>query len=172
MNATRYETPIIGTLTLVSDGDALAGCFFEKDRFASKRETGQTGREEDPVLRQAADWLDRYFAGGRPNPRELPLTRNVSPFALLVRDEMLAIPYGETRTYGDIAKAIEARTGRRVAAQAVGGAVGRNPVGIIVPCHRVLGAHGNLTGFGGGLDAKVALLAHEGVATAALRWPE
>ena len=172
MNVTRYETPVIGTLTLVSEGGELAGCLFEKDRFAGKRETQQAVFAEDPVLARARAWLDRYFAGERPDPRELPLPRNVSPFQLLVREEMLVIPYGETRTYGDIAKALAARTGRRVAAQAVGGAVGRNPLGIIVPCHRVMGAHGNLTGFGGGLDAKVALLAHEGVAADALRWPE
>ena len=82
---------------------------------------------------------------------------------LLVRDELLDIPYGSTTAYGDIAARIAKRTGRRQSARAVGGAVGRDPLGVIVPCHRVVGADGSLTGFGGGMPAKVALLRHEGV---------
>ena len=95
----------------------------------------------------------------------------MTPFQLAVRKAMLDIPYGATATYGDIARRLEAETGRRQSSRAVGGAVGRNPLCIIVPCHRVVGAHGNLTGFGGGIDAKVALLEHEGVDTSAFTRP-
>ena len=133
---TEYESELIGPLTLASDGEAIVGCWFGNDR---------------------------YFAGKAPNPRELPLSAQATPFQLRVREAMLDIPYGATTTYGDIAARIERETGRRSSARAVGGAVGHNPLCIIAPCHRVVGASGSLTGFGGGIDMKVKLLEHEGV---------
>ena len=114
-----------------------------------------------PVFEQARNWLDRYFAGDAPDPRELPLAARATAFQLRVREAMLDIPYGQTTTYGAIAKRIEAETGKRQSARAVGGAVGHNPLCLIVPCHRVVGSNGNLTGFGGGMDTKVKLLTHE-----------
>ena len=159
---TEYRTPIIGTLTLASDGSGLIGCWFDNARFFGYGVEGTMERKDDLVVfDQARAWLDRYFAGQAPNPRELPLTARATEFQLRVREAMLDIPYGQTTTYGAIAKRLEAETGKRQSAQAVGGAVGHNPIGLIVPCHRVMGANGNLTGFGGGIDTKIALLEHE-----------
>lgn len=162
MYYTEYETELAGTLTLASDGEVLVGCWFDNDRFFGYGTYNLTKRRDDlPLFEQVRHWLDRYFAGEAPDPREIPFGTDLSEFQLRVREAMLDVPYGETTTYGAIAKRIEAETGRRQSAQAVGGAVGHNPICIIVPCHRVMGANGNLTGFGGGLDTKIALLTHE-----------
>ena len=170
---TMYETPLIGTLTLTSDGDALTGCWFEHDRFASVRHDGEFVHDEKlAVFSTAREWLDRYFAGERPDPMGLSLNPQGTAFRQRVWRILLEIPYGQTWTYGDIAKRMEADSGKRMSAQAVGGAVGRNPIGIIIPCHRVMGAKGNLTGFGGGIDAKVKLLEHEGVDMSGFFVPE
>ena len=159
----KYETPIIGMLTLASDGDALTGCWFDNDRYFGIGVEGDMELCDDlPVFDQARAWLDRYFAGEGPDPRELPLAARATEFQARVREAMLDIPYGQTTTYGAIAKRIEAETGRRQSARAVGGAVGHNPLCLIVPCHRVVGANDSLTGFGGGIDMKVMLLQHEG----------
>lgn len=160
---TQYETPIIGSLTLASDGEGLVGCWFDNDRYFGIGVEGRMERRDNlPVFDQARAWLDRYFAGEAPNPRELPLKARATEFQMRVREAMLDIPYGQTTTYGAIAKRIEAETGRRQSARAVGGAVGHNPLCLIVPCHRVVGANDSLTGFGGGIDMKVTLLEHEG----------
>lgn len=160
----EYVSDLIGPLTLASDGEALVGCWFGNDRYFGYGVDGPMEPAPDlPVFAQVRAWLDRYFAGEAPDPRELPFSANLSPFQLLVREAMLDIPYGATTTYGAIAKRIEAQTGKRASSQAVGGAVGHNPLCVIVPCHRVVGADGNLTGFGGGIDMKVKLLEHEGV---------
>ncbi len=159
---TEYRTSLIGTFTLASDGETITGCWFDNDRYFGYGIEGETKRNDDlAVFNQARDWLDRYFAGETPDPRELPLGARATPFQMRVREAMLDIPYGETSTYGAIAKRIERETGRRQSARAVGGAVGHNPLCLIVPCHRVVGANGNLTGFGGGIPMKVALLEHE-----------
>lgn len=161
--ATEYESQLVGPLVLASDGSALFGCWFKHGRHAAQGIDEPMHDAPDlDVLAQTRAWLDRYFAGDRPNPRDLPLAPARTPFQARVREAMLAIPYGATTTYGDIAAAIERETGTRQSARAAGGAVGHNPLCVIVPCHRVMGANGNLTGFGGGIDAKVALLAHEG----------
>lgn len=162
MYYTEYETPIIGTLTLASDGDGITGCWFNNDRYFGIGVDEQMERDDKLlVFEQARDWLDRYFAGEAPDPRELPLAARATEFQSHVREAMLDIPYGSTTTYGDIAKRIEAETGKRQSARAVGGAVGHNPLCLIVPCHRVVGSNGSLTGFGGGIDMKVKLLEHE-----------
>jgi len=161
---TEYESELIGPLTLASDGEAIVGCWFGNDRYFGYGVDGEMEPNDDlPVFDQARAWLDRYFEGEAPDPRELPLSANVSPFQLRVREAMLDIPYGQTTTYGDIANRIASETGKRSSARAVGGAVGHNPLCIIAPCHRVVGADGSLTGFGGGIDMKVKLLEHEGV---------
>ena len=162
MYCTDYETPIIGTLTLASDGEGLCGCWFDNDRYFGYGVDGRMVRKDDlAVFEQVRAWLDRYFAGEAPNPRELPLRARATEFQMHVREAMLDIPYGQTTTYGAIAKRIEAETGKRQSARAVGGAVGHNPLCLIVPCHRVVGANDSLTGFGGGIDTKIALLEHE-----------
>ena len=117
-----------------------------------------------PVLDAARDWLLRYFAGDAPDPRALPLAPQGSAFAREVWRLLLAIPYGRATSYGALAAQLAAQRGlAHMSAQAVGGAVGRNPIAIIIPCHRVLGAQGQLTGYAGGLAAKRFLLAHEGI---------
>lgn len=158
----EYETGLIGSLFVASNGKGIVGCWFDNDRYFGYGVEGSLTRsDDDPVLVQARVWFDRYFASEAPDPRELPLAARATEFQLRVREAMLDIPYGQTTTYGAIAKRIEKETGRRQSARAVGGAVGHNPLCLIVPCHRVMGADGNLTGFGGGIDTKVALLEHE-----------
>ena len=146
---TRYDSPM-GPLYLRSDGASLTGL--------SPALTG-TIRDGLPIFREAQDWLDAYFRGEGPDPRDLPLAPPGTDFQRAVWAELLDIPYGESRTYGDIAKALDRPRG----AQAVGQAVGRNPIGIIIPCHRILGTGGKLTGFAWGLEKKKWLLRHEGV---------
>ena len=156
---TEYRTPIIGMLSLASDGEGIVGCWFDNDRYFGYGVEGAMERRDDlAVFDQARAWLDRYFAGDAPDPRELPLAARATEFQLRVREAMLDIPYGETTTYGAIAKRLESETGKLQSARAVGGAVGHNPLCLIVPCHRVVGSNGSLTGFGGGIPMKVALL--------------
>lgn len=171
---TRYETGLIGTLTLASDGESLVGCWFENDHWSDHGIKGEEQQAEDalPVFAQARAWLARYFAGGRPSPGELPLAPQGSAFQKRVWELLTEIPYGHTVTYGEIAARIASETGRNMSAQAVGGAVGRNSICIIVPCHRVVGANGNLTGFGGGLATKAKLLEHEQVDMGTFHMPK
>ena len=145
----RYNSPL-GTLYLRSDGTALTG-------LSPVRSDGIVGNL--PVFSEVQVWLDAYFRGDAPDPRELPLSPKGTAFQQAVWARLLTIPYGHSLTYGDIAKAI----GNSRACQAVGQAVGRNPIGIIIPCHRVLGAGRQLTGFAWGTEKKKWLLRHEGV---------
>ncbi|HAM14670.1 MAG TPA: cysteine methyltransferase [Eggerthellaceae bacterium] len=170
---TTYDSGLIGRLTLASDGTSLIGCWFDNDRyFGCGIDGALTHRDDLPIFEQARSWLDRYFAGAAPDPRELPLAARATAFQLRVREAMLDIPYGQITTYGAIAERIGCETGKRSSARAVGGAVGHNPLCLIVPCHRVLGANGSLTGFGGGIDMKVKLLEHERVRVDAFRRPK
>lgn len=157
-----YPTDLIGSLTLATDGESLVGCWFNEGRyFGYGLKEEMSPIDEHPVLSQACAWLDRYFAGGQPSPHELPLNPGGSAFQKSVWRILADIPYGQTVTYGSIAKRLEEESGRRSSARAVGGAVGHNPLCVIVPCHRVVGANGSLTGFGGGIATKVKLLEHE-----------
>ena len=145
----QYDSPV-GPLFLRSDGVSLTGL----------SPAPVTARQEDlPIFREVRSWLDAYFSGLGPDPNLLPLAPKGTPFQQAVWQQLLTIPYGGSRTYGDIARAI----GNPQACQAVGQAVGRNPIGIIIPCHRILGADGQLTGFAWGIDKKKWLLRHEGV---------
>ena len=160
----HYDSPI-GPLLLVGRDGKLAGVWIEGQKyfFGSLREETQE-RESSPVLRQAGLWLDRYFAGERPAISELPRAPIGSEFRKEVWQVLCEIPYGETTTYGEISQKIATRRGlERMSAQAVGGAMGHNPISIIVPCHRVVGSNGSLTGYAGGLEKKIKLLTHEGV---------
>ena len=164
MNWVWNNLDLIGELTLASDGESIIGCWFENDRlFGDTVEGPLIANDDVPVFDDARQWLDKYFKGENPAITELPLNPNGSDFRHLVWQKIREIPYGTTTTYGEIARQIEFETGKRVSSQAVGGAVGHNPLCVIVPCHRVMGANGNLTGFGGGLDTKVKLLEHERV---------
>ena len=158
---TTVESPV-GTLTLVSDGEAVTALDFPLWRGCPRTAAEGTKAPDLPVFRQTERWLAAYFAGKDPGPVP-PIRTAGTAFQERVWAKLRAIPYGEVTTYGRIAEAIAAETGRRQSAQAVGGAVGRNPVAILIPCHRVVGSGGSLTGFGGGLDAKICLLETEGV---------
>ncbi|MGN0977817.1 MAG: methylated-DNA--[protein]-cysteine S-methyltransferase [Faecousia sp.] len=152
----QYPSPI-GSLLLLSDGRALTGVHM--DLFAP--ENALPG-DDDPVLEKAAAWLDAYFRGEDPDIG-FPLAPQGTAFQRQVWDILLTIPRGQTRTYGDIAREMAGKLGReKMSAQAVGGAVGRNPIGIVIPCHRVVGAGDKLTGYAWGLDRKLWLLRHEG----------
>ena len=158
----HYDSPL-GGITLAADGAALTGlCFDGQTHFVG---TPVPIRKEKPlsVFDEAKRWLDVYFSGKAPGFTP-PLNRKGTPFRMAVWEILLTIPFGRTMTYGEIARILAARNGlRRMSAQAVGGAVGHNPFALIVPCHRVVGANGNLTGYGGGLDRKMRLLALEGI---------
>lgn len=155
-----YRTPEgFGNLRMRGEGDVLTGLWFEGTH--GERELA-AGEREAPAFRETRRWLDEYFAERA--PAWMPRWRmdGLTAFRREVVGAMLAIPFGATATYGEIAAAIARKRGMsRMSAQAVGGAVGWNPLCIIVPCHRVVGAGGALTGYGGGLENKRALLAHE-----------
>ena len=168
-----YESPV-GRITLVSDGGALIGAWIEGQKyFAATLQEEPENDPEEPVLRQAAAWLDAYFAGKKPAVSDLPLQPRGSAFRQEVWRLLCEIPYGATVTYGELAGKIAAARGmKRFSAQAVGGAVGHNPISIIIPCHRVVGADGSLTGYAGGIARKVSLLKHEGALTDRMYVPE
>jgi len=159
MNTIVQESPV-GLLTLTSDGERLVSIWFDDHQFPTRvdAQRAQGRGAEDSVLRRARKELDEYFSGKRQR-FEVPLAaRGGTNFQRSVWLALAAIPYGTTVTYGEIARRIGAPTSVR----AVGGAVGANPLSIVVPCHRVIGANGTLTGFGGGLDRKKYLLGLEG----------
>lgn len=151
-----YASPV-GDLTIVSDGTSL----LEVD-FKDSTKVSTIG--EDLIIQQTKKWLDSYFNHEKPSLHALPLKLEGSEFQQIVWKLLLDIPYGKLVTYGDLAKQVAKTRGlEKMSAQAVGGAVGRNPISIIVPCHRVIGTNGSLTGYGGGMKNKVILLQHEGI---------
>ena len=152
-SCTTISSPI-GDLTLVADDEALCAVLWHDQQAADDVE--RVDRDGHPVLSVAAQQLDEYFAGERTD-FDVPLRPHGTPFQLAAWEALQAIPFGETVSYGDQA----ARIGDRRKARAVGAANGRNPIPVIVPCHRVRGADGTLTGFGGGLETKAWLLDHE-----------
>ncbi len=157
---TFYPSPV-GRMLLASDGRALTGAWFLGQKYFPAAPMTEDGSL--PVFARTAAWLDGYFAGEEPDPRALPLAPAGSDFRQLVWELLLTIPYGETATYGALADKAARRLGRyTMSAQAVGGAVGHNPISVIVPCHRVVGADGSLTGYAAGIAVKSWLLQHEG----------
>ncbi|MBQ9644133.1 MAG: methylated-DNA--[Lachnospiraceae bacterium] len=159
-----YLSPL-GPMTMTGDEEALTGLWFDGQRYyaAGRKKTeiktdNRQMKTDLPVFEQTGRWLDLYFAGKDPGFVP-PVRLEGTAFRKAVWEILQQIPYGQTMTYGQIAEQIASERGIvRMSAQAVGGAVGHNPVSIIVPCHRVLGAGGSLTGYGGGLDRKKALL--------------
>ncbi|MDK6567301.1 methylated-DNA--[protein]-cysteine S-methyltransferase [Corynebacterium pyruviciproducens] len=189
----QYESPL-GPIVVSCDDDAITGLWFEGQKYfgstfpaespspgpatstpspgpATSTPSPATPQSLHPLLAEATRWLDIYFSGRHPDftpPLRLPST----PFRALVSEIMLAIPYGTTTTYAAIAAEVARRQGRSSSsAQAVGGAVGHNPISLIIPCHRVVGSNGSLTGYAGGLRRKVALLTLEGTDTSGLFSP-
>ena len=166
MICVSYFSSPLGTITLASDsaGESIIGAWIQGQKyFFDTVKNEQIAESENPIILRAEKWLEDYFAGKRPSVSELKLSPQGSEFRRIVWDILLKIPYGEVRTYGDIAKEVADRFGvERMSAQAVGGAVGHNPISIIIPCHRVVGSDGSLTGYAGGVDKKLWLLRHEG----------
>lgn len=155
----KYETPKqFSNIIMNSDGKYLTGLWFEnsKDTLKHKKE----GKEKNlAIFQETTKWLDIYFSGNIPDFVPKYKIENLTTFRKEVINIMNKIPYGETVTYNDISKTIARNRGiQRMSAQAVGGAVGWNPICIIIPCHRVVGSNGSLTGYGGGIKNKVALL--------------
>lgn len=149
-----YPTPSpFDNLLLLSDGEVLTGLHFLKTPNANFEQT------ELPVFQEVCRWLDIYFSGCEPDFTPQFRIDNATPFRRDVLEIVRQIPFGKTMTYGDIAAEMAKRHGiEKMSAQAVGGAVGWNPIGIIVPCHRVVGAGNKLVGYGGGIENKIALL--------------
>ena len=158
----RYASPV-GDMLLAADEIGLTGVWFDGEKFFADNLPPEHEEKETPTLAAARRWLDIYFTGKKPDFTP-PLHPVGSPFRLKVWDILLRIPYGQTVTYGWIARELAAREGlARMSAQAVGGAVGHNEISIFIPCHRVVGTSGSLTGYAGGLDRKIALLKTEHV---------
>ena len=155
MNLTRYESPL-GSVLLAADQTGLTGLWFVGQKYFPSFSDGDFFENETPVLTEAKHWLNLYFSGKEPDFLP-PLHPQGSSFRQAVWNVLLTIPRGQTMTYGEIARRLNVRS-----AQAVGGAVGHNPISILSPCHRVVGSDGSLTGYAGGLARKEWLLHLEG----------
>ncbi|MBV7390523.1 methylated-DNA--[protein]-cysteine S-methyltransferase [Enterococcus sp. ALS3] len=169
---TYYNSPL-GKILLVSDGVALITSKLECHRFYDKFSQEATKEKDDlKVFEETKTWLNRYFAGENPSIKEIKLKPVGSHFRQVIWKMLCNIAYGETVTYGELARQAAIQLDKdTMSAQAVGGAVGHNPISIIIPCHRVIGCDGNLTGYGGGLKNKIHLLKLEGVDTSEFKIP-
>lgn len=165
-----YHSPL-GGIMLASDGAKLIGLWFDGQKYFGSTLSGLHEEKLLPIFEQAEHWLDIYFSGQDPDFTP-PLAMQTTPFRKAVWEILLAIPYGQTMTYGEIANKITEQSGLSgMSAQAVGGAVGHNPISLIIPCHRVVGANGSLTGYAGGIDKKIKLLTMEHVNMSSLFIP-
>lgn len=162
--STTYPSPV-GQFTLASDGTNLIGLWLEGQKyFGNTVKENMAEKCQVPVFETTKRWLDKYFKGQQPALPLKSLAPTGSEFRKIVWDLLCEIPYGQVVTYGEIAKKTAARMKRKsMSAQAVGAAIGHNPISIIIPCHRVVGANGNLTGYAGGIETKIQLLQLEGV---------
>ena len=153
----RYASQL-GNITLASDGESLIGLWFDGQKHFPHKLISESTEAELPLFTQTIKWLNTYFSGKAPDFTP-PISLNTTPFRKAIYEILLSIPYGQTMTYDEIANIIAEQKGiERMSAQAVGSAVGHNPISIIIPCHRVVGADGSLTGYAGGLDRKIELL--------------
>lgn len=156
----RYHSPL-GNILLAADDIGLTGLWFDGQKYYANNLAEEHQEQNTPVLEQTKEWLDIYFTGREPQFMP-PIHMTGTPFQLAVWEILRRIPYGKTTTYGEIAKEIARQRGLpHMSAQAVGGAVGHNVISIIIPCHRVVGTNGSLTGYAGGIDKKVKLLTLE-----------
>ena len=160
MDCIQYYDSPLGRITLASGGDALIGLWFENQKYYGSALSGRATERTLPVFGETARWLDDYFSGRDPG-RLPPLSPRGTDFQRRVWALLAEIPRGQTVTYGWLAARLEERTGRHTSPRAVGGADGRNPISILIPCHRVVGADGGLTGYAGGVERKRALLSLE-----------
>ncbi|MDR3225771.1 MAG: methylated-DNA--[protein]-cysteine S-methyltransferase [Clostridiales Family XIII bacterium] len=161
----QYTTEIhspVGSLTVASDGESITGLWIKEQKYFGATLEDEVIAGDLPVFESAREWLNVYFGGKNPEFTP-PLAPKGSAFRQMVWNILRAIPYGEVTTYQEIAKRIATQTGTdTMSAQAVGGAVGHNPISIIIPCHRVIGTNGSLTGYAAGVEVKAKLLALEG----------
>lgn len=166
---------IFGKIIIVVNDKALVGLWFERQKHEGWSVQGENIKtlEEHQIIQRTKKWLDDYFMGLRPSPKQLPLEPMGTKFQKCVWEILLSIPYGKTITYGEIAQIVAKYLGvKKMSSRAVGVVVGKNPISIIIPCHRVIGASGNLTGYAGGIDLKLKLLMHENVDTSNLNYPK
>ncbi len=152
----EYNSPV-GMMLMSSDGENLTGLWIEKQKYFKSTLGDEYETKNLPVFDKTKTWLAKYFKGENPI-MDFQIKPKGSAFRQRIWQYLLKIPYGEITTYGKIANELEKETGKRVSAQAVGGAIGHNPILIIVPCHRVIGSDGSLTGYAGGIDKKKYLL--------------
>lgn len=158
----KYFSPI-GTLILESDGENLTGLWINNQKYSPNSLKGYQENADLEVFKNTKKWLDCYFKGEKPD-FDISIKLEGTPFRKAVWKILCEIPHGKVITYGDIAKKIANQNGiKKMSARAIGGAVGHNPISIIVPCHRVIGSSGSLTGYGGGIDAKIKLLELENI---------
>lgn len=156
----KYHSPL-GNITIASNGECLTGLWFDGQKYFADTLSAEHEEKNLPVFEQTKQWLDLYFRGEIPDFTP-PLYLNGSPFRLAIWEILMRIPYGQVMTYGQIAAIIAENKGQKaMSAQAVGGAVGHNPISIIIPCHRVVGSNGSLTGYAGGIEKKIGLLTLE-----------
>ena len=160
MEYVNHSISPLGEIILASDGEALTGLWFAGQKYEGSTLAAEHREKDLPVFDETRRWLDGYFTGKDPGFTP-PLRLMGTDFRKAVWKVLLTIPFGKTVTYGEIAAQIARKTGRSVSARAVGGAVGHNPVSLIVPCHRVVGADGSLTGYAGGVERKEKLLEME-----------
>ena len=171
--STVYPHAELGDLTIASDGEAIVGLWIEGQKYFAGKVAGNLQRRDDlPVFAQVRAWLDRYFDGDPLPVATLPLKPGGTLFQQRVWKLLADIPYGELRTYAELAAQIACDCGGKASARAVGTANGRNPISIILPCHRVIGSDGSLTGYAGGIARKVWLLEHEGANLTGLYVPK
>lgn len=158
----HYQS-FLGGITMASDGTHLIGLWFDGQKYFADSLRRPVQEKSFPVFKDTCRWLDTYFSGKDPGFTP-PIAMRTTPFRKQVWEIMLQIPYGRTLTYGEIADKIAKKRGmKKMSAQAVGGAVGHNSISLIIPCHRVIGAGGNLTGYAGGIKTKIKLLNLEGI---------
>lgn len=172
MQYINYYSSPLGKITLASNGNELIGLWFEGQKYFGSTLNGEYKQKSLPVFEQTGKWLDIYFSGKNPDFTP-PLFLSSTSFRNEVWKILLTIPYGKIMTYGEIAKLMAENRGvEKMSAQSVGGAVGHNPISIIVPCHRVVGTDGSLTGYAGGVDIKEKLLKFENVDMSKLFMPK
>ena len=161
---TYYDSPV-GKLFIASDGENIIGLCIEGQKYYLNKLEKEGILENDlPIFDKTRKWLDSYFKQEKPKISELSLAPEGNVFRQSVWEFLCKIPYGETITYGELAKKVAKKLNKSsMSAQAIGNAVGHNPISIIIPCHRVVGKNGNLTGYAGGIDKKIKLLKHEGI---------
>ena len=157
----KYDSPL-GGITLASNGNELTGLWFDGQKYFADTLSEEFEEKDLPVFEQAKRWLDIYFSGKVPDFTPPLKFVGISSFRKAVWEVMLTIPYGKTMTYGEIAQKIAYdKCIKKMSAQAVGGAVGHNSISLIIPCHRVVGTNGSLTGYAGGIEKKIRLLTLE-----------